>query len=94
MDDLAHRKQHPNYLLIWAYLFVLTIVEVAVAFLSHIPKNLLLLALVFLAVWKAALVGMYFMHLKFESNRLRVLAVAPIPLAFILVLAVITEFRW
>jgi caa(3)-type oxidase subunit IV len=69
-------------------------VEVAVAFLSHIPKNILLLALVALAVWKAALVGMYFMHLKFESNRLRILAVAPIPLAFILVLAVITEFKW
>lgn len=92
--DLAHRKQHPNYLAIWAYLFVLTIVEVAVAFLSHLPRNLLLLALVFLAVWKAALVALYFMHLRFEGNRLRLLAAAPLPLAFILVLAVITEFRW
>ncbi len=92
--DLAHRKQHPNYLAIWAYLFVLTIVEVAVAFLSHLPRNLLLLALVFLAVWKAALVALYFMHLRFEGNRLRILAAAPLPLAFILVLAVITEFRW
>ncbi len=92
--DLAHRKPHPNYLAIWAYLFVLTIVEVAVAFLSHLPRNLLLLALVFLAVWKAALVALYFMHLRFEGNRLRILAAAPLPLAFILVLAVITEFRW
>jgi len=92
--DMAHRKQHPNYLAIWAYLFVLTIVEVAVAFLSHLPRNVLLLALVFLAVWKAALVALYFMHLRFEGNRLRILAAAPLPLAFILVLAVITEFRW
>jgi hypothetical protein len=37
---------------------------------------------------------MYFMHLKYEKRPLRILAVAPIPLAFILVLAVITEFRW
>ncbi|MBI2403462.1 MAG: cytochrome C oxidase subunit IV family protein [Gemmatimonadetes bacterium] len=94
MDDLAHRKQHPNYLLIWAYLFILTIVEVAVAFMSHLPRNVLLLALVFLAVWKAGLVALFFMHLKFESNRLRILAAAPLPLALILVLAVITEFRW
>jgi cytochrome c oxidase subunit 4 len=94
MNDFAHRKQHPNYLAIWAYLFVLTIVEVAVAFASHLPRNVLLLALVFLAVWKAALVGMYFMHLKFEGRSLRIMAVAPIPLAFVLVLAVITEFRW
>jgi cytochrome c oxidase subunit 4 len=92
--DVAHRKQHPNYLAIWAYLFVLTVVEVAVAFLSHLPRNVLLLALVFLAVWKAALVALYFMHLRFEGNRLRILAAAPLPLAFILVLAVITEFRW
>lgn len=94
MDDFAHRKQHPNYLAIWAYLFVLTIVEVAVAFTSHLPRNLLLLALVFLAVWKAALVALFFMHLRFEGKSLRIMAVAPIPLAFILVLAVITEFRW
>lgn len=91
--ETTHRK-HPNYLAIWAYLFILTIVEVAVAFMSHLPRNVLLLALVFLAVWKAGLVALYFMHLKWEPTRLRVLAVAPIPLAFILVLAVITEFRW
>jgi caa(3)-type oxidase subunit IV len=47
-----------------------------------------------LAVWKAVLVAMYFMHLKYEKRPLRILAVAPIPLAFILVLVVITEFRW
>jgi len=81
MNDFAHRKQHPNYFGIWAWLFVLTIVEVAVAFASHMPRNLLLLALVALAVWKAALVGMYFMHLKFEGKGLRIMAVAPIPLA-------------
>lgn len=94
MNDFAHRKQHPNYLAIWAYLFLLTIVEVGVAFGLPISRNVLLIALVFLAVWKAALVGMYFMHLKFEGKSLRIMAVAPIPLAFILVLAVITEFRW
>jgi hypothetical protein len=36
---------------------------------------------------------MYYMHLKYEPARLWILAVSPIPLAFILVLAVITEFR-
>ncbi len=91
--DTAHRK-HPNYIAIWIYLAVLTVVEIMVAFMSHIPRNMLLLALVFLAVWKALLVALYFMHLRFEPTRLRVLAIAPLPLAFILVLAVITEFKW
>jgi hypothetical protein len=34
------------------------------------------------------------MHLKFESNRLRILAIAPLPLAVIMVMAVITEYVW
>ncbi len=44
-----------------------------------------------LAVWKATLVAMYYMHLKFERLRLILLASAPLPLAVILVLAVLLE---
>jgi len=84
----------PNYILIWVYLFVLTVIEVGAAFLSHIPKHWLILILVFLAVWKALLVALYFMHLKFERWRLRAIFMVPIPLALILVLAVITEKIW
>jgi cytochrome c oxidase subunit 4 len=88
----AHTR--PNYILIWVYLFVLTVIEVAAAFLSHIPKHWLILILVFLAVWKALLVALFFMHLKFERWRLRAIFMVPIPLAIILVLAVITEKIW
>jgi cytochrome c oxidase subunit 4 len=84
----------PNYILIWVYLFVLTVIEVAAAFLSHIPKHWLIIILVVLAVVKAVMVAMYFMHLKFERWRLRLIFMIPIPLAFILVLAVITEKIW
>ncbi len=84
----------PNYILIWVYLFVLTVIEVGAAFLSHIPKQWLILILVFLAIWKALLVALFFMHLKFERWRLRAIFMVPIPLAIILVLAVITEKIW
>jgi len=84
----------PNYILIWAYLFFLTVIEVAAAFLSHIPKHWLILILVVLAVVKALLVAMYFMHLKFERWRLRLIFIIPLPLAAILVLATITEKIW
>ena len=90
MED-AHN--HPNYVLVWFALAVLTAVEVGITFLSW-PKTTVILVLVALAVWKAVLVALYFMHLRFEKKPLRILAVAPIPLAFILVIAVITEFRW
>ena len=42
----------------------------------------------------ALLVALYFMHLRFETNRLRILAIAPLPLAVIMILAVITEYVW
>lgn len=81
----------PNYIGIWVVLFVLTLVEVGVAFIG-LSKQLTVLALILLAVWKAALVAMYYMHLKFEPKTLVIIALSPIPLAFILVLAVLTEF--
>ena len=82
---------HPRYILIWVILLVLTLAEVGYAFMP-LPKLLLASGLIFMAVWKAALVAMYYMHLRYEPRRMWVLALSPIPFAFILVLAVITEF--
>lgn len=88
----ATEHKHPNYLVVWAALFVLTVVEVGVAFLSHIPRHILILVLVGLAIWKALLVALYFMHLKFEPRRLLYVVLAPLPLAVILVMVVLREF--
>jgi caa(3)-type oxidase subunit IV len=51
------------------------------------------ISLVFLALWKAMLVALYFMHLKFEPRRLLFIVLAPFPLAVILVLGVMHGFR-
>lgn len=83
--------KHPNYVLIWVYLAVLTAVEVGVAFVSHFSKTTLLIILLVLAVWKALLVALYFMHLKFERWNLRTIALIPIPLALILIIMVLQE---
>src|SRR5436305_6804058 len=84
---------HPNYVLIWVFLAALTALELFVAFI-HWPKTVIILILVGMAFYKAALVGLYYMHLRFEPNRLRILALAPLPLFAVLVCAVITEFIW
>jgi cytochrome c oxidase subunit 4 len=81
----------PNYYLIWVILAVLTLAEVGVAFLTAIPKQLLIIILILMALWKAALVAMYYMHLKFEPKKLWVVALAPVPLAIILVMVVLAE---
>ena len=72
-------------------LFVLTMAEVGYAFLS-LPKFWLALGLIVMAIWKALLVALYYMHLRFEPRRLWILAASPLPLAAILVVAVLTEF--
>lgn len=92
MIETAEKKQQPSYMLIWFVLLVLTIVEVGVAYLSSLPRNVLIVVLVGLAIWKATLVAMYYMHLKFERLRVILLATAPLPLAVILVLAVLLEY--
>ena len=64
------------------------------AFELPISRNLKLLLLLFLAVWKAALVGLFFMHLKFERWNLRIMALIPVPLALIFILAGMSEHIW
>ena len=91
--ETAHRK-HPPYLMIWLYLALLTAAELGLAFELPISQNMKLLLLMVLAIWKAALVALFFMHLKFERWGLRIIAVAPLPLAAIFILAVLTEKLW
>ena len=90
-EGVGHAQ--PNYWAIWAYLLVLTVVELGVAFLPW-SKEIQLLVLLALAIWKALLVALYFMHLKFEGNRMRIFAIAPLPLTVIIVVAVLTEYVW
>ena len=61
---MATAHTEPNYMAIFGWLFVLTVVEIAVIFLP-IAKLLIAIMLVGLALSKAALVAMYFMHLRF-----------------------------
>src|SRR5258707_1251324 len=79
MATTAHKA--PNYVLIWAYLFGLTVLEDLFAFEMPISRNLKILVLLGLAVWKALLVALFFMHLNFESGYLRLMVLGPLPVA-------------
>ena len=89
----AHAQAHkaPNYMLVWFILLILTIAEVGVAFGLPMSKEFLIIALLVLAVWKAMLVALYYMHLKWEPKKLWLIVAAPIPLIIILLTAVLTE---
>ena len=87
---MAEGHRDPNYWLIWLYLFVLTVVEIAVIFMP-IAKLVIVIALVALAISKASLVAMYFMHLRFERRTLGLIAVTPLFLGVLLIFLLLPD---
>ena len=85
--------KHPHYLLIFGGLTVLTVIELFIAGFAW-SKTLIIVVLLALAIWKAIMVALYFMHLRYEGNRLRIVVLAPLPLTIIIVIAVLTEYVW
>ncbi len=81
----AQTARKPNYMLIFVFLAALTAVEVGVAFTS-LAQSARVLLLLGLALAKASLVAMYYMHLRFEGTLLRIIAVVPLLFATILTL--------
>ena len=91
-ETQTHGEHHdPPYMLIFVVLLVMTLAEVGYAFLS-LPKFWLALGLCVMAIWKALLVALYYMHLRWEPSRLWILVAVPMPLVVILITAVLTEF--
>jgi len=86
----AGKHEHPNYMAIFWILGILTVVEIAVVFLpfGKLVNGTLLCAL---AVTKAAMVAMYFMHLKFETRTLGLIAVTPLVIATLLVFVILPD---
>ena len=83
-------KEHPKYMIIFVWLAVLTAVEIGVA----IPEYSLLLKgilLVGLACSKAALVAIYFMHLKFEKRTLATIVITPFLICVFLVIMLMPD---
>jgi cytochrome c oxidase subunit 4 len=75
----------PNYMAIFWWLLGLTIVEIGWAVLPHHSKLVLAGGIVAMAVIKAVLVAMYFMHLKFERRTMGILFASTLILGMILV---------
>ena len=88
MASTAHSQN--NYIKIFIILSVLTVIEVGITFLG-LPKMLLASLLVIFAVWKAALVAMHFMHLKFEKRTLTIVAIIPFILCVFLILMLLPD---
>lgn len=77
-------SHHPSrsrlYFTIWGVLLGLTLAEVVLTWLP-IGRGTILALLVTLAAVKAALVAVYFMHLRWEKILVACIALLPFPLA-------------
>jgi len=75
---------------VFYWLAALTVIEVVVALLP-LTKFALGAMLVVLAFSKAALVALYFMHLKFEKRTLLLMAVTPVLLCVFLMFMLVPD---
>ena len=90
---MAHGSRK-EYFVVFGYLFVLTVLEVAVV-KFELGKLATGSALVLLALAKAIAVALFYMHLKSEKTILKVMIAIPmaIPLVYALVLCVEAAVR-
>ena len=88
MEQAVHKQ--PNYAGVFWSLLILTFCEIGVANL-HYAKPLIVVTLVFLAVIKASLVALFYMHLKFEKYVIYVIVLFPLFLAVILTVMVLSD---
>jgi cytochrome c oxidase subunit IV len=91
---MAGEHKHPNYMAIFYWLAILTVGEIGVVFLPHyigISKFAVAVLLCGFAIVKAAMVAMYFMHLKFETRTLGLIAITPLAIATLLVFVIFPD---
>jgi cytochrome c oxidase subunit IV len=86
----SHAKHGPSYMTIFWYLAILTVVEIAVIFLP-ISRTAIAVLLVSLASTKAAMVALYFMHLRLETKTLGYIALTPVVIGTLLVLVLLPD---
>jgi cytochrome c oxidase subunit 4 len=86
----AHEHPRTNYMAIFIWLTILTVLEVGAYFLPPPSKYFILTSL---ALAKAALVALYFMHLRFETKTLGWIALTPLAIATLLLLVLMPDHR-
>jgi cytochrome c oxidase subunit 4 len=87
---MADTHASPNYMAIFLWLFILTVTEIAVIYLP-VAKVVIVILLVGLAISKASLVAMYFMHLRFERLTMGLIAVTPVLIGALLIFLLIPD---
>ncbi|MCC7538838.1 MAG: cytochrome C oxidase subunit IV family protein [Deltaproteobacteria bacterium] len=91
----GHHDHRRRYVVIWGVLLLFTMIEIGITFLP-IPRWSLILGLLVFMVAKAALVGLYYMHLISEKAALKWVIVLPGLLGALYAIVLVREAiaRW
>ena len=95
-DDHHHKPDRKEYWKIWFVLLVLTVLEVGVAYTEdYVGKTALVACLIGMALAKAVIVAMFYMHLKQETKYMKwtVAFPAAFPALYAMVLIVEGAYR-
>jgi cytochrome c oxidase subunit 4 len=84
-------RHHVNYIAVFAVLFALTVVTVAVAFLRLEKEWQKVTLALTIASIKASAVVLYFMHLKFEGKLIYLILLVPVSFCIILVTSLLPD---
>jgi caa(3)-type oxidase subunit IV len=80
----------PNYFVIWLWLVGLVLVSIVTGL--FLPKGAALLSIFLVALIKAVLVLLNYMHLKFEAPLFYAMVIVPLVIVAILILALFPDF--
>lgn len=97
MAEAAHAEHHATrktYVGIFLALGVLTALEIALVKTPGIGKDSMVAGLVLLAVVKATLVGLYFMHLKWETKVMKWMVGVPLATPAVYAVVLIADAMW
>jgi cytochrome c oxidase subunit IV len=87
-------RSRKAYLRVFFTLVVLTVAEIAVVYMPGVPRGALISALVLLAIAKASLVLLFFMHLAKEKPALQLTVMVPFMLPAVYAITLIGEAAW
>lgn len=90
----GHAPNRKEYVVIFFVLFALTVLEVGVTKVPGVAKGLMAIALISLALTKAVIVALFFMHLKHETRVLKLTVAIPLATPAIYALVLISEAAW
>jgi len=94
--SLETTSAHPQgltrlYVIAWIVLVAITMLEVSLILVFQISPRVRVTALILLALMKASLIGAYYMNLRFERLAMVYVAVIPLILLALMLVAVVPD---